>query len=470
MNPADSVPTAGPDAARSKMLAARGMASRFNLSRWFAIVSLVTIVVLSATGGMLLNWFLTHRLIFQEAALTSEFVHSVMMVETALVDYFSNPKQQIQGDVETAFRHIARIPDTIRFNAYSPDGTVIWSSDRQLIGRNFGPNDELESALTGAVVAKEEEADGEVHGKGEHVDLKKELDTFVEIYVPVTGERRDKVLGVIEFYRNPAALDRTLRDLRLYIVLGATSSALLLYLALFGLVRRADGIIRDQQQALVESETMAVIGEMSSAVAHGIRNPLATIRSSAELLMITDTGTAREAGQDIVAQSDRLEAWVRELLSYTRPIEKNAAPVEVEPLVARCIEDYERDMDRRNIRHSIQLGHDLPAVRGDALLLGQVLRSLLANSIEALGKDGRIIIRGERGEAGRVTISIEDNGPGIPLEYLGRAGKPFFTTKAKGLGVGLALSRRVVERFGGQMEIESTPGEGTAVRLHMRAA
>jgi signal transduction histidine kinase len=450
--------------------AARSLAGRFNLSRWFAIVSLVTIVALSATGSLMLNWFLTHRLILQEAALTSEFVHSVMMVETKLIDYFANPRQEIQATVETAFQHIARIPDTIRFNAYAPDGQVIWSSDRQLIGRNFGPNDELDQALTGAVVAKQEDAELEVHGKGEHIDLKGELDTFVEIYVPVTDARRQRVLGVIEFYRNPAALDRTLRELRTYIILGATSSALVMYLALFGLVRRADRIIRDQQQALVESETLAVIGEMSSAVAHGIRNPLATIRSSAELLMATDTGTAQEAGQDIVSQTDRLEAWVRELLSYTRPIEKNAAPVEIQPLVVRCLEDFERDLQRRNIHHQVVLDRDLPAVRGDNLLLGQVLRSLVANAIEAMGKDGHITIRGERGEGGRVTLSVEDDGPGIAPEYQGRAGKPFFTTKTKGLGVGLALARRVIERYGGQMEIDSTPGQGTAVRLHMRAA
>ena len=454
---------------KGRMLGVAG-AMRFNLSRWFAALSLVTIAAIAVGASLLLNWFLTDRLILQEAKLTREFVHSVMTVETKLQDYFADPKPETQASVEMSFQHIARIPDTLRFNAYGPNGMVIWSSDRQLIGRNFGPNHELDQALTGAVVAKQEDSVDHEHGKGEHVDLRHELSTFVEIYVPVTDAGRQRVLGVIEFYRNPVALHQTLVELRRYIALGAGVSALVLYLALFGLVRKADLTIREQQRALVENETLAVIGEMSSAVAHGIRNPLASIRSSAELMQSADAPDTREAAGDIVAQSDRLEVWVRELLSYTRPIERKEALVDLPPLVSRCLEDFARELERRSIQPAVALDATLPAVRGDTLLLGQVLRSLVANAIEALEHGGHVTIRGERGERGRVVLSVEDDGPGIAAEHLARAGKPFFTTKTRGLGVGLALARRVVERFGGQMEIDSAPGQGTAVRLHMLTA
>jgi signal transduction histidine kinase len=110
-------------------------------------------------------------------------------------------------------------------------------------------------------------------------------------------------------------------------------------------------------------------------------------------------------------------------------------------------------------------------VRGNALLLSQVLSSLLANAIEAMDRDGQITVRGDWASGQpQVTLSVEDSGPGMSAAQLGRVGKPFHTTKPRGLGVGLALARRVVERFGGRLEIDSSPGRGTRVRLHMPRA
>lgn len=444
---------------------------RFNLSRWFAVVALVSITILSVATGALLNRFITQRLLWQEAVLTKEFVQSLVQVEKPLQSYFADPSRDLDAEIETAFAQIAGLPDMLRANVYDPNRRIIWSSDRQLIGRAFGPNDELDSALAGHVVTHSADPARPESGKAEHQDLKHPEPVFVEIYVPVLDARGEHVQAVIEFYKNPKALVTALAQLRLYIALGAGASGVLLFVALFGLVRRADLTIRSQQRQLVDNETLAVIGEMSAAVAHGIRNPLASIRSSAELIQDGDLALAHDAAADIVAQSDRLEAWVRELLAYTRPLDEAIAPVPLRPLVARCLEEFEREMQRRNIRSHTALAVDLPAVRGDALLLGQVLSSLLANAIEALDREGQITVRGDwvRGQA-QVTLSVEDSGPGMTSKQLKRAGKPFHTTKPRGLGVGLALARRVIERFGGSLEIDSGPGRGTIVRLHMQAA
>jgi two-component system, NtrC family, sensor histidine kinase HydH len=242
-------------------------------------------------------------------------------------------------------------------------------------------------------------------------------------------------------------------------------------LALFGLVRRADLIIRNQQRQLIDNETLAVMGEMSAAVAHGIRNPLAAIRSSAELIEGAGPAQAQAAAADIVAQSDRLETWVRELLAYTRPGDQADTAVALHPLVTRCVEDVEREMQRRHIRSHTRLSTHLPAVRGNPLLLGQVLSSVLVNAMEAVGHDGHISLRAEW-ELGQafVTLSVHDSGPGMNAAQLARVGKPFHTTKAQGLGVGLALARRVLERLGGHLDITSAPGRGTTVRLQMPTA
>jgi signal transduction histidine kinase len=445
--------------------------ARFNLSRWFAVMALLSITVLAVGLGALLDRFITQRMLLQEAVLTREFVQSLVQVEKSLQSYFGDPSRGLDAEIETAFKHIAALPDMLRANVYDPSRRIIWSSDRQLVGRSFGPNEELDEALAGRVVTHSADPAGAHPDKPEHQDLKRPQTMFVEIYVPVLDATGGKVLAVIEFYKNPKALMAALSQLRLYIALGAAASGALLFGALFWLVRRADLTIRRQQRQLVDNETLAVVGEMSAAVAHGIRNPLASIRSSAELIQEGDLAQAHDAAADIVAQSDRLEVWVRELLAYARPLDEASTPVAWQPLVFRCLEDFDREMQRRSIRSRAELPADLPAVRGNALLLGQVLSSLLANAIEAMDRDGQITVRGDwaRGQP-QVTLSVEDSGPGMSPAQLGRAGKPFHTTKPRGLGVGLALARRVVERFGGRLEIDSSPGRGTRVRLHMPLA
>ncbi|MDH5539884.1 MAG: ATP-binding protein [Rhizobacter sp.] len=444
---------------------------RFNLSRWFAVVALIAITVIAVAAGALLDRFVTQRLLWQEALLIKEFVQSLVQVQTPLQAFLADPARSQDAQTEAAFAHIGSMPGMLRANVYDPRGRVIWSSDPPMIGRSFGPNAELDSALAGHVVTRSADPSHPEQGKDEHLGLKNPQPVFVEIYVPVLDVRGERVLAVIEFYKNPKALLAALGQLRQYIVLGAATSGVLLFLALFGLVRRADLTIRRQQRQLVDNETLAVIGEMSAAVAHGIRNPLAAIRSSAELIQGGDLAQAHDAAADIVAQSDRLETWVRELLAYTRPLDEAIAPVPLQPLVNRCLSEVQRETQRRNIRVHTALAADLPAVRGDALLLGQVLGSLLANAIEALDGEGQITVRGDwdRGQS-QVTLSVHDTGRGMTGAQLERAGKPFHTTKPRGLGVGLALARRVIERFGGRLEIDSGPERGTTVRLHLAAA
>jgi two-component system, NtrC family, sensor histidine kinase HydH len=143
------------------------------------------------------------------------------------------------------------------------------------------------------------------------------------------------------------------------------------------------------------------------------------------------------------------------------------------PLVKRCLDDFAHEFERRKIDARNAVPSELPAVRGDAMLLAQVMRTLLSNAAEALGAPGgRIDVQAqaEGGRRGTVQLEVRDSGPGMSAEQLARVGRPFYTTKARGLGVGLAMAKRVVERAGGQLEIESAPGSGTVVRLRLATA
>ncbi len=456
-----------------------GTSPRFPLTRRFGAVSLLAIATIAAASFWLLSWFVTQRLLLQEGALTRDFVQSLLMVEHPLQGYFANPTGPAPEGVENSFEHFARMPDMLRTNVYAKNRTVLWSSDTQLIGRRFGPNDELDLALTGAVVVEKKTVGGHEPDKAEHISLHHPDDLFIEIYVPVTDPDTGQVLGAIEFYKHPRGLMSILHELRQYTALGAVGFGLLLFAALFGMVRRADQLIQAQQMRLVDNETYAVVGEMSSVVAHGIRNPLAAIRSSAELILdgvhgpaagSADAGTA-DAARDIVAQSDRLGAWVRELLSYTRTPDARPQPLAVAPLVRSCLQEFAREFERRHVGASAQLDDALPSVQGDSLAVGQILRSVLANALDAVPDGGRVVVRAQLSTDGQhLALHVEDNGKGMSASQRAGAGKPFFTTKAHGLGVGLALARRVLERNGGYLRIDSEPGRGTTVSIGLRTA
>jgi len=440
----------------------------FRLSRRFALVGLVSIGLVSVVVALSLTRFLTERMLRQEAVLTMEFIHSLVLVENASV-YFREGRTGAP-EVASTFNHVGSMPDVLRATAHSADHRVIWSSDKAIVGRRFPDNPELDRALAGELVVHE--AFEEHHaGKSEHASLKQDIGYFVEIYFPVR-DADGHIVGAVEIYKTPRALFEAIRTGERAVWLGALLGGLFLYLALFWLVRHADRLIRHQQEQLVQSETLAAVGEMGSAVAHGIRNPLASIRSSAELSMETADAIGREAAADIIAEVDRLEGWVRELLSYARPVQEKPRAVPVAPLVAEQVASFSRGANRQNVVLDAQVAPDVGAVEADPLLLGQVLSSLLANAFEALDQartGGRIAIGAARRER-TVSLWIEDDGPGMTSDQLARVFRPFYTTKAKGLGVGLPLARRIVERFGGRIDVSSSAGRGTRVEISLRAA
>lgn len=464
--PASGVSLAGANRGRRVLDRARP----FDLRTWFAVVGLVSITALSILAAVVLSRFMTDRMLRQEAILTQEFVQTVILAEDPKQVFGLGPGAVAAATPE-AFQHISQMPDVMRANLYAPDRRLVWSSDNSLIGRQFGANPELDRTLAGEIVVNEEDRDHEAeHAKSEHANLAGTVDYFVEIYVPVWDEKRNRVLGAVELYKNPRPLFEAIRDGTRLIWIGAIGGGIFLFLALFSMIRRADNLIRSQQERLVESERLAAVGELGSAVAHGIRNPLTAIRSSAELALEGDPELSKDAARDIMAEVDRLEQWVRELLSYSRPVAGKLGAIEVVPVLRRCIGDYVHQMEKRGISHRIDLPENLPQIHGDGMLLSQVVGSLIANAIEAISGDGRssgsVAVAAAASDGGKgLRITVADDGPGMTSDQLDRAFKPFYTTKTKGLGVGLPLAKRIIERFGGSISISSEPSRGTTVLL-----
>lgn len=446
---------------------ASASARGFNLTRRFSILSLACVVAVAGVLGHLFSKMLAERLLHREAVVTLEFVQSVVRSDESAKYLVPGAGAALPGPLEDTFRHFAEMPDVLRANVYSPERRAIWSSDAAIIGRQFGPNDDLDRSLRGELVYKSGTSSKEEHAAASQPINGKGRGGFIEIYVPIL-DADNRVAGVVELYKTPDALFEAIRDGQQAVALGAAVGGLLLYGALIGIVRRADAIMREQQRRLLEGERLAVVGEMAAAVAHSIRNPLASIRTSVEDALDRDPGRFQEPAEDIMGEVDKIEAWVRELLSFSGPGSVRRETLDLNALIRRSLDEGEREIARRGVKVEAALAEPPPRATGDPALVEQVLQSIISNALDAMPRGGRLGVTTTRAED-HAEIEIRDNGTGIAPEALEQVFKPFFTTKPRGVGLGLPLSRRLVERMGGSLTLTSRRGEGTAVRIALPA-
>lgn len=229
------------------------------------------------------------------------------------------------------------------------------------------------------------------------------------------------------------------------------------------------------QAQLVQSERLASIGEMAAAVAHGIRNPLASLRAVAQLaLRHSEPAASREHLTAIIDEVDRLDRRVSHLLSFSRPAPFHPLWESVSRLIEDLVATVTELLRERHVALDLDLAPALPAVRVDPMQLEQALIEVVSNALDAMPDGGRLRIaaRSEHlaeAPAG-VVIEIADTGAGIAEEVLSSVCEPFFTTRPGGTGLGLAIAKRYVEQNGGHLEIVSTRGSGTAVRVRLPAA
>jgi signal transduction histidine kinase len=226
------------------------------------------------------------------------------------------------------------------------------------------------------------------------------------------------------------------------------------------------------QAQLVQSEKLASIGEMAAAVAHGLRNPLASLRAAAQLVRRhPDSPSSREHLDAIIEEVDRLDRRISHLLSFSRPAPYHPMPERVARLVENLLPAFAEPMRERRVELEVDLPQDLPEVRVDPMQLEQALLELVSNALDAMPGGGRLRLGAQAmngGPAGgEIVIEVSDTGPGIPANVLPSVCEPFFTTRPEGTGLGLAIAKRYVEQNGGRLEIDSSPGSGTTVRVRL---
>ncbi|MCC2675661.1 MAG: histidine kinase [Ramlibacter sp.] len=439
----------------------------FNLRRRFALTSLALIVLIALALGELLTRMLTDRMLQREGEVSQDFVRNVLVSENAM-GYFSDPRDPVlEWLFVGSMKQLSTTEEPVRANAFDADGRVIWSTDAKLIGRRDVDNDELVDALRGELV---------VHGgvlrpdgldKQEHAGLADVTHYFVESYIPI--REKGKVVGVIELYKIPVQLSATIREAVLQLWLACAGSGLLLFLALNGVVRNADRVMREQQRQLAESQALASAVELAGAVAHNLRNPLASIRTAAEMLASGSPAEEQaEHREDIMASVDRANRWITELVRVSNAGELPLGPVSPVPLWRDCLQEVQPEMTRQGVLWELQEGN-APPVHGNTAMLRQILLSTLVNAIEAMPQGGPVRIGWEQRDD-RLHMTLDDAGPGITEQARQALFRPFFSTKSGGLGIGLALARRTLAQWGGTIDLQPNTGIGSRVTITLRLA
>jgi signal transduction histidine kinase len=227
-----------------------------------------------------------------------------------------------------------------------------------------------------------------------------------------------------------------------------------------------------QQRELRNAERLAAVGRISAQITHEIRNPLNAIGLNAELLseeLARLSPPPREAALLVAAisrEADRLEGVAEEYLKFARLPRATPAPLDLDEVVSSLLDFVGPELAAAKVEVRRDLAPDLPAVMGDETQLRAVVLNLVRNSREAMAGGGTLTVRTRQAEGG-VELMVADTGGGMPPEVLAHVFEPFYTTKERGTGLGLAYASRVVAEHGGTIRCDSSPGRGTVFTLHL---
>ena len=240
---------------------------------------------------------------------------------------------------------------------------------------------------------------------------------------------------------------------------------------------RAARAIEEAKRQVAHMARVALVGELAATISHELRQPLAAIRANAEagaLLLArssADQSEAREIFHHIVADDARAVEVIEGVRRLLRKDEQVAAPVDLNEVCREAVRLLDYDARRRHTRMELSLAQSLPSVVGHRVQLQQAVLNLAINGLEAAStsKTERFVVVHTESSADQVEVSVRDSGPGIPSEAEPHLFESFFSTKAGGLGLGLAIVRSIAERHHGCVRAENHASGGAVFRVRLPA-
>jgi two-component system sensor histidine kinase HydH len=368
-------------------------------------------------------------------------------------DFVLNFRKEI--GVERQIEELGRQPGIVSVALLDREGTVVAHSDPSAVGRRE-PDDLPARAGAGP-------------GPRGRVVERPGAGPVYEVLTPVRlGEAP---LGTLRIALSLAPMEEIWeRNLRQAIVFGLAVAAVgIAGMAVIFLTQHAHLKERRALEAeMARRERLSAMGDMAATVAHEIKNPLNAV--SMGLQRLRDEFARDAAGESrrfldlMEAEVRRLNGIVEQFLSLARPLPLKREAVRPDELLRALAALVEADAKAAGVRVVVSAPPGLPAVTADRDHLEQVLLNLVVNALQAMPEGGTLALEATAAR-GRLALEVRDTGGGIAPEARERIFDPYFTTKAKGLGLGLAVARRIVEEHGGRIEVDSEPGRGSRFRV-----
>ncbi len=237
------------------------------------------------------------------------------------------------------------------------------------------------------------------------------------------------------------------------------------------LLAEANMNLQKAEAAANRSARLAALGQLSAGLAHELRNPMGTMKTSAEMLersVTHENEVAREMAQFISSEVDRTDSLITRFLDFARPLALRPEVADISQVIDLAVTEVERHRPPFPITIYKNYSPDIPPFEFDPELMQRVFSNLLANAAQASPANGTVTVK-TRPVDGMVEVAVIDRGSGIDGEDMESIFNPFFTTKQHGVGLGLAIVSKIVDEHRGKIAVESEPGTGTVFRVYLPA-
>lgn len=360
-------------------------------------------------------------------------------------------------------------------NIYDMDNTISYSFDHSVIGKENSGGKGYEDAILGRSTSKLIQS-----GNWFRILLGIPQDSRLITIAPLRAEQplsriSGPVLGVVEIVQDLTEDYKAIFDFQIRVI--TTSSVVMgaLFLALLFVVKRGESIIEKRAQErlklkekLSRAEHLSTLGEMVAGISHEIRNPLGIIKSSSELLKKKMAGydPSNTIPDIIIEESVRLNNIITDFLNFAKPRIPNMIACNVEDILEKNINFLASHIEQEGYRVEKHYDPNIPEITADSDMLYQAFLNILINAMQAMPEGGKIRVAIQSTD-NTVKIFFEDEGEGIPQDLMGKIWDPFFTTKAKGTGLGLGIVKNIIESHSGNVQIRTSPGAGARVKVEL---
>lgn len=451
-----------------------------NLIRKFSIYSILIIAIL----GIVLNLVISSKI--ENMVIERSEITTVSWVELHSDDlltpvWFENPDYNITREKFERFYSMIKTDEITRIKIFNDIGTIVYSDENELVGKNFQDNEQLKKALKGSV---EVEINRKLE-KNENVYERKNYSSLMEIYVPVRSSSGE-VYGVIELYQILDIVDKEIFKLQITIAVIIFLGLFTLYFSLIWIVKDASETIMKQNLALIKSHEELkkmdkVKNEFINSMSHELRTPLNAVIGFSDLMKQKTAGELNERQEhyidNILKSGKHLLAIVNDILDMiVLEAGKTELAISTFPVSSTIDENIERvrsNTEKNNVIIRKEIDPQLEFIEADQQKFSQIFCNILDNALKFSKKDGGVvnIIAKKTGDKAR--FSISDNGIGIKEENFNKLFKVFqqldtgISRKYGGTGLGLSISKKLVDLHGGKISVESKYGEGTTFTFEL---